>query len=76
MGAMKRLFSSLQEAEQAMQEYDPLAFENAEKIIEAAQEIALKACTPRPRSIKPREDQFEFCPCCGDIVQPGHQCDA
>ena len=40
MGAMKRLFSSLQEVGQAMQEYDPLAFESARQIIEDAQAIA------------------------------------
>jgi hypothetical protein len=57
MGKMKELYTLLHETEEALREYDPLAFDNAKQIIEAAQAIALTAMTPHLRSIKPREDQ-------------------
>jgi hypothetical protein len=69
MGRMKELYTLLQETEQALREYDPLAFENAKQIVEAAQAMALASLTPRPRSIKPREDQTYIpqCDYCGRI---------
>lgn len=60
MGKLAEILSSLQEAGQAMQEYDPVAFEEGRRIVDAAQETVL--------------DDFEFCPCCGDILQKGHEC--
>jgi len=57
MGRMKELYTAIQEAGEALQEYDPVAFENAKQIIEAAQATALASMSPRPPSIKPREDQ-------------------
>ncbi len=60
MGRMKELYTLLQETEQALQEYEPLAFENAKHIIEAAQAIAFASLKPRPRSIQPREDQTQI----------------
>ncbi len=43
MGAMKELLSSLQEA---MQEYDPVAFEEGRRIVEAAQAAVLQNPPP------------------------------
>jgi hypothetical protein len=57
---MKELYTLLQETEQALRESDSLAFENAKQIVEAAQAIALASLTPRPRSIRPREDQTQI----------------
>lgn len=57
MGKMKELYTLLQETEEALREYDPLAFDYAKQIIDAAQAIARTAMTPHLRSIKPREDQ-------------------
>ena len=59
MARMKELYTLLQETEQALREYDPLAFENAKQIIEAAQAMALASLTPRSRSIRPQEDQTQ-----------------
>ena len=56
MGKMKDLYTLLRETEQALQEYDPLAFENAKRIIEAAQAMTL-ASLQRPRETRPRQDQ-------------------
>ncbi len=69
MGNMKRLQEALQETEHALREYDPLAFENAKKIVAAAQAIALASLTRRPRTIKPREDQTHIphCDFCGQL---------
>ena len=71
---MKELYTLLQETEQALREYDPLAFENAKKIVEAAQAMALASLTPRPRLIKPREDQTRIpqCDYCGKINTEGN----
>ena len=60
MARMKELYTLLQETEQALQESDPLSFENAKRIVEAAQAMALASLTPRPRSIRPREDQTQI----------------
>ena len=46
MGAMKELLSSLQEAGQAMQEYDPVAFEEGRRIVEAARAAVLENPLP------------------------------
>jgi len=69
MGQMKRLYEVLQEAEQVLQETDPLAFENAKRIIEGARQIALASLSARPRTIRPTEDQTHIphCEYCGRI---------
>jgi hypothetical protein len=56
MGKMKTLYTLLQEAEQALQEQDPLAYEHAKKVIEAVQAMTL-ASLARPRENRPAQDQ-------------------
>jgi len=69
MGKIKELYTLLQETDQALQEYDPLAYENAKQIVEAAQAITLASLTPRPRLIRPKENHTEVpqCDYCGKI---------
>ena len=38
MGNMKNLYTAMQELEQALREYDPLSFEEAERLIAEAME--------------------------------------
>jgi hypothetical protein len=55
---MKNLSTLLRETEQALREYDPVAYEDARRLIESVVEMTGTSPGPLPRVVLPREEQI------------------
>lgn len=55
MGTMKELYTALQESERLLREYDPLAAEAGQRLVEHAQSVVLAQAQAQVRALLSRE---------------------
>ena len=57
MGNMKRLYTAMQELGQALQEQDPVTFENAPRVIGEVQDMVLSVYEQQAAEIEAKQTQ-------------------